>query len=82
MITAPPSLHIVGPFATADGDLPSLASQATQLLVDGAMAYVVDGKGIWFLDKKSTSTPDGTNVVSALGGPGRWVKVGSLPSPP
>lgn len=83
MNTAPPSLHIVGPFKTLEGDpSSSLAACNTALLVDGAIAYVVEGKGIWFLDKLSTSTPNGDNVLAVVGGPGRWVRVGILPSPP
>jgi hypothetical protein len=83
MKTSPTDLHVTGPFQTISGD-PSSALNAynTTLLVDGAFAYVVEDKGIWFLDKLSSSTPDGSSVVMPAVGPGRWVRVGGLPTPP
>lgn len=79
----PPALLHIGPFQRLEaGDDSSLGSYNTTLLADGAFAYVIEVKGIWFLDKLSTSTPDGTNVIQPAVGPGRWVRVGTLPTPP
>jgi len=83
MRNSPPELHNPGPFQTLAGN-PSSALNAynTTLLVDGAWAYVVEDKGIWFLDKLSTSTPNGTSVIQPAVGPGRWILEATVPSPP
>lgn len=78
----PPALLHVGPFQRISAGDSALAAYNTTLLADGAWAYVVEDKGIWFLDKLSTSTPDGSNVVQPAVGPGRWVRIGAIPSPP
>lgn len=83
MSHSPADLRLIGPCQTLDGEpSSSLSAVNTTILSDGAICYVIEDKGIWFLDKLSTLTPNGYNVLMSSVGPGRWVRVGGLPSSP
>lgn len=47
----------------------------TAVISDGALCYVETGagKGTWQFQRGATNSPNGSNVVSPIAGPGRWI---------
>jgi len=57
------------------GNGQSLENIITNIFPDGAQCFVLENRSLYELDKESTATPDGVEVVQPIGGPGRWIRM-------
>ncbi len=55
------------------GDGTSLRNVITNIFPDGAQCFVLANRGLYYLDKASTATPDNLTIVEPVAGPGRWI---------
>lgn len=68
----PPALRILRPFATPTGAGDTLQAQDTTGIPDGAVAQVVSNGQFYYLNKSSSATADGDNIIQPAAGTGRW----------
>jgi len=73
MVSFPPDLRLLSPRLTLTGDpSASLDGVNTTILPDGAFCFVLENRREYALDKTSSASPDGINVIAPSAGPGRW----------
>jgi len=65
---------LLGARETVDGDPSfSLTNLNTARLPNATLVWVIANSQLYYLDKESTATPNGSSVVEPSAGPGRWI---------